>query len=427
MRSNTGEKWLEQRIRKYGPVSKLSLFGNPSVFIHGQAANKLVFSGDGSALASSQTKSVRMVLGAQNLLELRGDDHKRVRGAMVSFLKAESLKQYVGKMDQEVRLHIQTHWKGKHEVQVLPLMKVLTFDIICTILFGVERGSSRRAKLVQYFQDMIQGIWAVPINLPFTRYNRSISSSSKVDDIVNDLIAEKRAQLQHGAGGPRDLITSLVDMNNSQAISDGEIIDNIKLVMTAGHDTSSVVITLVMRLLSNQPSVCAAVLKEQEDIAKSKSEGETLTWEDLGKMKYTWRVAQETMRMFPPIFGGFRNALKDIEFEGYLIPKGWQVFWATGLTHMDQTIFPEPERFDPTRFENTTSVPPYCYIPFGGGARICPGYEFAKVEILVAIHYIVTQFTWKMCADNRFSRDPMPVPTKGLPIKIEPRNRNIGL
>ncbi|CAI0379880.1 unnamed protein product [Linum tenue] len=144
-------------------------------------------------------------------------------------------------------------------------------------------------------------------------------------------------------------------------------------------------------------------------------------------MKYTWRVAQETMRMFPPIFGGFRNALKDIEFEGYLIPKGWQVFWATGLTHMDQTIFPEPERFDPTRFENTTSVPPYCYIPFGGGARICPGYEFAKVEILVAIHYIVTQFTWKMCADNRFSRDPMPVPTKGLPIKIEPRNRNIGL
>ncbi|CAI0379887.1 unnamed protein product [Linum tenue] len=297
MRSNTGEKWLEQRIRKYGPVSKLSLFGNPSVFIHGQAANKLVFSGDGSALASSQTKSVRMVLGAQNLLELRGDDHKRVRGAMVSFLKAESLKQYVGKMDQEVRLHIQTHWKGKHE--------------------------------------------------------------------------EKRAQLQHGAGGPRDLITSLVDMNNSQAISDGEIIDNIKLVMTAGHDTSSVVITLVMRLLSNQPSVCAAVLK-------------------------------------------------DIEFEGYLIPKGWQ-------THMDQTIFPEPERFDPTRFENTTSVPPYCYIPFGGGARICPGYEFAKVEILVAIHYIVTQFTWKMCADNRFSRDPMPVPTKGLPIKIEPRNRNIGL
>lgn len=33
----------------------------------------------------------------------------------------------------------------------------------------------------------------------------------------------------------------------------------------------------------------------------------------------------ETMRMFPPIFGGFRQAAKDIEFDGYIIPKGWQV------------------------------------------------------------------------------------------------------
>lgn len=42
-------------------------------------------------------------------------------------------------------------------------------------------------------------------------------------------------------------------------------------------------------------------------------------------MKYTWRVAQETLRMIPPIFGGFRKTLTDIEYEGFLIPKGWQV------------------------------------------------------------------------------------------------------
>jgi cytochrome P450 len=42
-------------------------------------------------------------------------------------------------------------------------------------------------------------------------------------------------------------------------------------------------------------------------------------------MKYTWRVAMETLRMVPPAFGGFRKAMKDIEYSGYLIPKGWQV------------------------------------------------------------------------------------------------------
>lgn len=64
---------------------------------------------------------------------------------------------------------------------------------------------------------------------------------------------------------------------------------------------------------------------EQEEIAKSKPLGELLKWDDLAKMKYTWRVALEILRTIPPIFGGFRKALKDIEYGGYLIPKGWQV------------------------------------------------------------------------------------------------------
>jgi len=67
------------------------------------------------------------------------------------------------------------------------------------------------------------------------------------------------------------------------------------------------------------------MLSEQEEIAKGKPSGEALTWEDLSKMKYTWRVAMETLRMFPPIFGGFRKAATDIEYDGYFIPKGWQV------------------------------------------------------------------------------------------------------
>ena len=47
-------------------------------------------------------------------------------------------------------------------------------------------------------------------------------------------------------------------------------------------------------------------------------------------MKFTWRAAQEMLRLVPPIFGTFRTALKDIEFNGYLIPKGWKVLWTGG-------------------------------------------------------------------------------------------------
>jgi hypothetical protein len=42
-------------------------------------------------------------------------------------------------------------------------------------------------------------------------------------------------------------------------------------------------------------------------------------------MKLTWRVAQETLRIDPPFFGNVRTTLEDVEFDGYRIPKGWQV------------------------------------------------------------------------------------------------------
>ncbi|KAL0320794.1 UNVERIFIED_CONTAM: cytochrome [Sesamum radiatum] len=434
---------MAERAKRYGPISKMSLFGKPTVFIYGQAANKFVFTSDGSKLSNQQTDSVRMILGDRCLLELSGEDHKRVRNALASFLKPDSLKNYVGKIEDEVMRHLEMHWQGKQKVTVLPLMKTLTFNIICSLLFGLERGA-RRDAFVEYFQHMIEGMWSIPINMPFTRFNRSLKASAKVQKMLRDLICEKRTELEKGASSHQDLITCLLSIrghDNNELVSEDEIVHNVMLIMVAGHDTSSVLITFIIRLLANDKTIHEAVLKvggllekiekndswpflvwqftEQEEIRNSKLSGEVLTWEDLGKMKYTWRVAMETLRTIPPIFGGFRKTVEDIEFEGYLIPKGWQIFWVTSMTHMDGDIFPEPSKFDPDRFGNAAAIPPYCYVPFGGGPRICPGYEFAKIETLVTIHHLITHFTWKLCCnDDSFRRDPMPAPAQGLPVQL---------
>ncbi|KAK9133449.1 hypothetical protein Scep_012977 [Stephania cephalantha] len=416
MRANKAESWIQERTRKYGPISKLTLFGTPTVLIHGQAANKFLFTSDSSTIANKQPKSIQRILGRRSLLELRGEDHKRVRGALVTFLKPEVLKQYVSKMDMEVNKHLDMHWHAKQMVKVMPLMKSLTFDIICSLLFGLERGA-RREKLVDCFEKMMGGMWSVPINLPFTRFNGSLKARKMAKTIIKDLIEEKRQAIEEHRCSPHaDLMTCLLSIrgeDNEEIISEKEIIDNSLLIMVAGHDTTSILLTFLIRHLANDPNIYAAVLH---------GPGVPLSWDDLSKMKFTWRVAMETLRLIPPVFGSFRTALKDVEYGGYLIPKGWQIFWAACLTHHNESIFPEPLKFDPTRFENQSSVPPYCFVAFGGGPRICPGYEFSKLETLVAIHYLITQFRWKLCCKNdTFSRDPMPSPAQGLPIHIEPK------
>ncbi|CAN6205551.1 unnamed protein product [Urochloa humidicola] len=424
MRSNAGERWLRGRVARYGPVSKLSLFGAPTVFVTGAAANKLVFGSD--AVAPRQPRCLPLILGRRNILELAGDDWRRVRGAMMQFLRPDTLRRYVGAIDAEVTRHLDAEWSAaahRKTVAVLPLMKMLAFDIIATLLFGLERGAVRE-RLAADFADMLEGMWSVPLDLPFTAFRRSLRASARARRVLEATLREKKARLERGESSPADDLVSCLaslradDGSGKQLLTDEEIVDNAMVVLVAGHDTSSVLMTFMIRHLAGDPDTLAAMVQEHEEIARNKAGGEALTWEDLQSMRFTWRVALETLRMIPPIFGSFRRALEDIEFDGYVIPKGWQVFWASSVTHMDPGAFKNPEKFDPARFE--TPAPPYSFVAFGGGQRLCAGIEFARVETLVTMHHLVRRFRWKLCCkENTFVRDPMPSPLLGLPIELE--------
>ena len=63
---------------------------------------------------------------------------------------------------------------------------------------------------------------------------------------------------------------------------------------------------------------------EQKEIAKSKGTGEMLNWRDVQKMKYSWNVICEVLRLYTS-GPTFREAISDFTYADFQIPKGWKV------------------------------------------------------------------------------------------------------
>ena len=97
-----------------------------------------------------------------------------------------------------------------------------------------------------------------------------------------------------------------------------------------------------------------------------------------------------------------------------------QIHWTVHSTHKNPEYFPDPEKFDPSRFEGQ-GPPPYTFVPCGGGPHMCLGKEYARVEILVFIYNVVTRFKLEMGnPKENIIYNPTPMPENGLPIRLHP-------
>lgn len=97
-----------------------------------------------------------------------------------------------------------------------------------------------------------------------------------------------------------------------------------------------------------------------------------------------------------------------------------QVLWTPHSSHKNSEYFPEPEKFDPSRFEGS-GPPPYTFVPFGGGARMCPGRGYAKLVMLVLMHNLVTSFRFaKVVPDEKIVMQLTPKLTHGLHLYLYP-------
>uniref|UniRef100_A0A1W7HBX4 Cytochrome P450 n=1 Tax=Scoparia dulcis TaxID=107240 RepID=A0A1W7HBX4_SCODU len=418
------EKFVLDRMAKYSTqLFRTHLLGDPAAVFCGAAANKFLLSNENKLVRLWWPRSFDKVLFGPTQTSAE-EEGIHLRKILPNFVKPESLQRYIGFMDEIAQKHFAENWEAKEQVVVLPLARQYTFAIGCKVFMSID-DPSRIAQLSQHFNVLISGLFTFPINVPGTPMNKAIKASGQVYKQILSIIAQRRIDLAQGKASPvQDFLSHMLsiteDGENERFVSDMSIAGKTISLLVGGHDTVSSACTFIIKYLAELPEIYEEVRGEQMAISKSKAPGESLNWEDLQKMKYTWNVVREVLRLASPTQGTFREAIVDFTYNGFSIPKGWKLYWNVNSTHRDPECFPDPEKFDPTRFEGS-GPPPYTFMSFGAGPRICPGREHARVEILVFLHHLVKRFKWKKAVpDEQMVVDPVAVPAKGLPIRLFP-------
>ncbi len=329
-----------------------------------------------------QMKALRKIEG-EGLVVSDGETWTRHRPVVQGSFHSRHMKEYARVVVEHTSRRL-SGWSANKPFDLAAEMNELAMEIIAKIVFGVDLTEqvSRLRDAVHVFrtgmQRQMSSAISMPDWLPLPSLRRQRRALRDVDDLIWDLIRNRKA-----AGEDRDdmlgqMLAAAGRLGLDSPITDREIRDEAATLFVAGHDTTSASLAWFWYVLSQNPEVERRVMQEVDAAIGSAAP----TFEDLPQLKYLEMTVKEAMRMYPAsgfLFG--REATEDVELGGYKLKRGAWVFISPYVVHHDPNIYKNPETCDPERFAagRISEIPPYAYIPFGGGPRICIGNAFATM------------------------------------------------
>jgi cytochrome P450 len=168
--------------------------------------------------------------------------------------------------------------------------------------------------------------------------------------------------------------------------------------MLAGHETTANAMSWFWYLMALHPEARDRMLTEVDDVLGTRRP----TADDLSRLPWTTACLQESQRYFSSVWIIARRAIEDDVIRGHHIRRGTTVIIPIHHIHHDPRWWPDPERFDPTRFLDGSAKdrPRSAYLPFGGGRRICIGQSFALMEMVLIAAIMSQRFTFELAPDH---------------------------
>jgi retinoid hydroxylase len=407
--------FANKRRQQYGSIFRTHIIGRPTVIMSGAAANKFILSThfDKFSWRDGWPDNFKELLGASLFLQ-EGAEHQRNRKLLMPAFHGKALTNYVETMTAITDRYL-TRWEQIGNITWFPELKKLTFEIASVLLIGSEPGDET-TELSRLFTEITNGLFTIPVNWSYTTYGKAIAARNALLSHIEQVVLERQKSPTQDALG---LLVQSQDEDGNQ-LSVDELKVQALLLLFAGHETTTSLIASLCLALAQHPDVLAQARSEQVQIGIDTP----ITIDSLRQMTYLDRVLREVERMYPPVGGGFRGVVEEFEFNGYRVPKGWQVLYRIPEAHFDESIYPVPNNFDPDRFapDRDQSKPSdYNFVTYGGGSRICIGMAFAQMELKIIAAMLLRRNSWVLVANQNLTLDPIPTlhPRDGLKVQFQ--------
>jgi cytochrome P450 len=305
-------------------------------------------------------------------------------------------------------LTVTLDWAGDISVSALYTAQLWTVGTLGQLVEKLPQP--HRARLEPQLEAMIE-----PLRWPGEETRRFEAALAVIHGRVDRMIADRRAS---GTERP-DLLSMLLSARDESGnpMSDQQVRDEIVTLFIAGHETTATALAWTLYLLARHPEALARARAEARSLP-----GPTVQSRDLPALGYCLRVFKEAMRLYPPIYFFGRQATADVTIGGYDLPRGQIVLISAYALHHRAEIWPDPERFDPSRFEPAAEERRHrqAYLPFSAGPRTCIGNLFALMEGPIVLATILRRLDLELTRDAVIEPDASATlrPKGGVPMRV---------
>ncbi|XP_046636789.1 cytochrome P450 4C1-like isoform X1 [Daphnia pulicaria] len=351
--------------------------------------------------------------------------------------------------EQLIKANTSIKGDSVEDIDVFPYLKRCALDIICEAAMGIQVNAqledSEYIRNVQRISEIVvERFFSFGHFMPDWMYECTTSGREhkkilkQIHDFTSKVIRERKVEIAledeilpeedtsevSNRSKKRRAFLDLMLLANKNGVelSDLEIRNEVDTFMFEGHDTTASALVWFLYCMAINPKHQALVQEELNEVFGGSDRPCTI--EDTTKLKYLECCIKESLRLYPAVPIISRYISEDFELGGYKIPVGASVVIEIYALHRNEDYFPEPDVFNPDRFQTNESIGrhAFSFLPFSAGSRNCIGQRFAMFEEKVLASSLLRRFKFSYDIAKhgppKANADLVLKPRDGMPLQI---------